>query len=174
MDIEKRIRRLEGQIIAQRAFIGLALANPNIDHVKAVFDHPAMVKFYVDEPETSEIPKLVADGFAYEKSRLLHHFNSFVGAYLEGANPPEHVVRLMGSMACMETHFTLVFVALARENLNEVIKIAESIKKTDYSSELASRPRQFQMGFEKTKEHITSNLMEIIESWDALGGNRSC
>ena len=80
-EAKKRIRRLEGQLIAQRAFIGLALANPTRDHVEAVFETPALVKFYVDEPETSEIPKIVAEGFAYEKSRLKHHYDSFKDAY---------------------------------------------------------------------------------------------
>ncbi len=171
-EAKKRIRRLEGQLIAQRAFIGLALANPTRDHVEAVFETPALVKFYVDEPETSEIPKIVAEGFAYEKSRLKHHYDSFKDAYADGANPSENVLRLRGAIACIEAHFTLFFFVLAKENLTELTKIAESIKKADYSGEIASRPAAFKVGFNQTKEYISSNLMEIIEGWDSLGGKR--
>ena len=54
-------------------------------------------------------------------------------------------------------------------NLRELLSQS---KRTHYSDGPSTRPREFEIGFEKTKEHISRNLMEIIESLDSLGGQR--
>ena len=67
--------------MAHRAFIGLALRNSVPAHAEEVFDNPAFLGFFVDDPETSEIPEVVSAAFTYEKDRIRRHSNNFRTPY---------------------------------------------------------------------------------------------